>query len=490
MVEEEKSHLMIPPHKSLVEPALDFIISYSKSLGADERRLDALREKTLRVLSMVIGNYSPGKAQHQFRITLSETGGTMTVNIFSRGVPLIGSDTARLGMELSQGKGASPFFEKISVQNRGRLGQVVSLRMKLGRGAMPKRSAAGEQEAGEIGDDEITVRPLKEGEEGALSQLFYHVYEYNYINEVVYYPEKMQSMIKKGNLISVAAALEDGRLVGHLGLKRWNDNPPVFEPCLGLTDPIVKGRGLFRKLLARIMEISDTIPMHYCFFDFVTNHVLSQKLVSEYNPCEVALHVGCQGMKTQAKLEELGIGEDPHESNRFSILYSVIPKIPKPFEEEVLLPNNIGEMTGFLLKPLNVTWSPAPRFNLLEEGGSYRMGCEPLQASVLFDLEEPGLTAMDNIIKDWREHKKEGYQYAAVEVPLDKFGLGTIYDMLAEQGFFIAGFVPYHHSSRLAFRFQALASAKVDFNEIKLYTEQARALAAVIKEDYERNHAV
>ncbi|MHC9543759.1 MAG: hypothetical protein AB9903_29955 [Vulcanimicrobiota bacterium] len=490
MAEEEKSHLMIPPHSSLIGPVLDFIISYSRSLGADERRLDALREKASRALSMVIGSYSLGKSQHQLRLVLSEMTGTMTVEIFNRGVPLIGSDTARLGMELSQGKGASPFFEKISVQNRGRQGQVVSLRMKLGRGALPERQAAAEQEEGEIGDDEITVRPLMEGEEGALSQLFYHVYEYNYINEVVYFPEKMQRMIKKGDLISVAAALSDGRLVGHLGLKRWNDNPPVYEPCLGLTDPKVKGRGLFRKLLKRIMEISDTIPMQYCFFDFVTNHVLSQKLVSEYKPCEVALYVGCQGIETQAKLEELGIGEDPHESNRFSILYSVIPKTSKPFEEEVLLPNNLGEMTGFLLKPLNITWSPAPRFNLLEEGGSYRMNCEPLQASVLFDLDDPGLTAIDNIIKDWRELKKEGYQYAAVEVPLDQFGLGTLYDMLAEQGFFIAGFVPYHHSSRLAFRFQALASAKVDFSEIKLYTEQAQALAAVIQEDYERNHAV
>jgi hypothetical protein len=489
MADDEKLHLMIPPRRSLIGPALDFIVSYSKSLGADERRLEALRDKASRALSMVIGNYSLGKSSHQLRFALSETAGTMTVEIFNRGVPLIGSDTARLGMELSQGKGASPFFEKISVQNRGRQGQVVSLRMRLGRGAMPLRTAAEEKEDA-IGDDEITVRPLMEGEEGALSQLFYHVYEYNYINEMVYYPEKMAGMIKKGNLISVAAALKDGRLVGHLGLKRWNDNPPVYEPCLGLTDPTVKGRGLFRKLLTRVMEISDTIPMHYCFFDFVTNHVLSQKLVAEYSPCEVALFVGCQAMETQARLEELGIGEDPRESNRFSILYSVIPKLEKPFGDEVLLPNNIGEMTGFLLKPLNVSWSPAPRFNLLEEGGSYLMNCEPLQASVLFDLEEPGLTAIDNIISDWRELKKEGYQYAAVEVPLDLYGLGTLYDTLAEQGFFIAGFVPYHRSSRLGFRFQALASAKVDFSEIRLYTEQAQKLAAVIKEDYERNHKV
>ncbi|MEP7168227.1 MAG: DEAD/DEAH box helicase family protein, partial [Bacteroidota bacterium] len=41
-------------------------------------------------------------------------------------------------------------------------------------------------------EGEVTIREILPGEEAALSQLFYFVYGYNYINESVYYPEKIK----------------------------------------------------------------------------------------------------------------------------------------------------------------------------------------------------------------------------------------------------------------------------------------------------------
>lgn len=485
----ERVHIKIPPKKNFVEPVLNFIISYARELGAEQKRCEELYNACKIAVEMVIECYT-GISEHLLVVSTYEHNRKLIIDVSNFGVPIIPGNTASLSKYLLKEKALSGFFDKMSVQNKGRQGQVVSLQMKLGKSSISGVLSAGSQDQIEINFDDIQIRPMNEGEEGALSRLFYHVYEYNYINEIVYYPEKIKEMMKDGRLISVVAALPDGRLLGHLGLMKWNDDPPVYEPCLGLTDPIVKGKGLFKKVLARIMKIADTLPMQYCFFDFVTNHTYSQKLVADYNPCELGIFLGCQSSQTQARLEKLGIGEDPKISDRFSILYSIIPKTKNPFGTEILLPNNIGEMAGFLLKPLDLTWSPAPRFSILEPEGEYKMNCEPTQGSVIFDCEEPGIKAVENILEDWRQLLRDGYQYAAVDVPLDKPGLAKLYDLLAEQGFFVAGFITYQRSSRLGFRFQAMAPTKVDFSEIKLYSERAINLLEIIRDDYERNCVV
>lgn len=485
---KQKAHIIVPPDEIFIEPVLHFIQSFVKGLGAGTIRCEELCKVVESAISLLIKNSREVIWEHPMEIVIYEINGRLVVEITNHGVPLIPGNTASLGplhVEKSH-----RFFEKISVENRGRCGQVVTLRMKLGKPHVSNAQCEISSDIAFIEDGDVIIRGLREGEEGALSQLFYHVYEYNYINEIVYYPEKIREMVRDGRLISVVASTPSGRLLGHLGLMKWNDDPPVYEPCLGLTAPAVKGRGIFKKVLARIMAITDELPMHYCFFDFVTNHDYTQKLVSQYSPCELAIFIGSQSSQTQAKLEKLGIGEDPKYTNRFSILYSIIPKIENPFGTKIILPNKLGEMLGFLLKPLNLTWSPASRFSTLDVGGKYRMHCEPAQSSVVFDCEEPGLEAVENIIKDWRELLREGYQYAALEVPVNRSGLGALYDLLAAQGFFIAGFVTYHHSSELGFRFQALAPIKVDFSEIKTYSDDAKALLKVIKEDYERNCAV
>jgi hypothetical protein len=489
MAQSREACIQIPPRELFIEPLLNFILSFVRALGVESERGEDLCQMAGAAVSLVMENYRKSAAEQSLEVTIAEAHGKLIIEVANMAVPLVPGDTARLGADVLRARRASGFFEKLSVENRGRQGQVLSLAMKLGRGAMRLGGDLASREEIEI-DEEIEIRPLHGGEEGALSKLFYHVYEYNYINEVVYYPDKIGEMRDDGRLISVVAALPSGKLLAHLALMRWNDDPPVYEPCFGLTDPLVKGRGIFRKILTRIMEISRTIPMHFCFFDFVTNHDYTQRLVADYNPCEMAIYVGCQSSETQARLERLGIGEDPKSTDRFSILYSVIPRVESPFGSEVILPNNLGEMTGFLLKPLNLAWSPAPRFSLLDPGGSYRMHCEPMQSSVVFDCDEPGVSAVEHMVKDWRSLLRDGYQYAAVEVPLDKPGLGQLYDMLAEQGFFIAGFIPYQRASRLGFRFQAMGPTKVDFGEIRLFSPAAQQLLTVIKEDYERNSVV
>lgn len=478
--------LEIPPLQEFLNPALQFILAYAAQLGMEEERREKLRKAAEVAIALVMRNSLEEDPPKAVGLEVLEANGSLVIEILNRGVPLFMNSK---GAAQETFQDVSRLLDQVAIENLGRQGQTFVLGMRLGTEAA-KRSIAKQsfQHDEEISSEaEIEIREIRLGEENLLSQLFYFVYGYQYINEFVYYPEKIRALLDEKKLISLVAVLPSGKLVGHVGLLKWNDKPVVYEPCLGVVDPRLKSRGLFSAIFQRTMDLVKEIPMQYCFFDFVTNHDYSQRLVSRFGTVDLALFVGCQSKETQARLEKLGMGEDPKDMDRYSLLYGVIPRVQHPFGREVLLPNNLGELLGFLLKPLNLSWSPAPRFQLLQAQGAYQTQIQPTQSAVIFDLFDPGRVAVENILKEWQEFLRSGYQYAGIEVPLEAPGLGHLYDILCEHGFFIAGFVPYHFSNRLGIRFQSIGHTKVAFDKIKVSTDHGRRLLEIVKGNYERN---
>ncbi len=483
--ESQRNHLEFPPLESCLGPAAEFVSAFAAELGMEEAGRLAIRNASRQAMQMVLDKNSRGRSEARIGLDVFESEGKLHVEVLNHGVPIFLDGPTLSGgsvTDLAQG------LERFSIENRGRQGQSVMLAIRLGEQASRRAMATTEAAVGPIATEGVQIRELAVGEEAKLSQLFYQVYAYDYINEFVYYPEQIRQRLEDGRLISIVAALPDGRLLGHVGLVKWNDAPKVYEPCLGVTHPGVKSKGLFGQIFAATMERIQQTEMSYCFFDFVTNHIYSQKLVEKYKPCPISIFIGCQSKDTQARLEKLGMGKDPKETDRYSLLYSLIPQTQYPFGKQIVLPHNLGEAVGFLLEPLNLGWVPASRFDVLPPNGEYQTHLQPLQNAVVFDCFRPGHKAAEAILRDWAQLLKNGYQYAGIEVPLGAPGIGSLYDRLADNGFFIGGFIPYHHSDRLGFRFQAIGPTKVDFSEIQVFSEGAKNLLALIRENFERTH--
>lgn len=481
---EHSSRLEIPPDRDLLRPFTQFISKYAEDLGVDEGQRKKMLEAAESALLLVINNNEYENNHERIAVDVYHDKSKLVIEVVNRGVPFFLKET---DPEHARFSNLSRAIDQVEIQNRGREGQTIILTSLLKDHTLHER--LGDEKTGEtqIDPGEIEIREILPGEEVALSKLFYFVYGYQYINDFVYYPEKIKKLLEEKKLISMVAAAKNGRLIGHVGLLKWGDTPPVYEPCLGVVDPGMKSKGLFSHLFQQTMGRVEKMEVQYLFFDFVTNHDLSQRFVSKFGASDLALFVGCQSKHTQAKLAKLGLGQDSKEMDRYTLLYSVISKVKHPFGKTVFLPGNLGEMLGFLLKPLNLSWTPAPRFQLLKLHGEYQTHLQPLQNAVIFDLFSPGRDAVDRILSDWRQYLREGYQYCAVEVPLEAPGVGNLYDILSEHGFFVSGFIPYHHSDKLGFRFQSIGHTKVAFDDIKVCTESAKRLLQIVRTNYERN---
>ena len=483
-----RAKMTFPPSQEFLYPALEFVHTFVKQTHLPQSRAEGLQKALEVSLATVMrNNVSDTVGGEPIGLEVFKNEYHLVVEVINRGVPILWNDPKE--PTAAKLKEVSSHLEGLFIQNRGREGQTITLRMNLEN----KKDQSGQQKNGDetalskVKESEIEIRLMKPEEAGSLSQLFYHVYGYQYINEAVYYPEKIAQMISQGELISFVASLPDNRLLGHVGLVRCNDQPLVYEPCLGVTDPRAKSRGLFSKLFQGVMDRLEKIPLQYCLIDFVTNHDYTQRFVSRYGTADLALFVGCQSKETQAKLEKIGMGADPQEMDRYSLLVSVLPRVPQPFGKIIQLPNNLGELLGFLLEPLGMSWIPTSRFQVLPAEGEYETVIQKAQSAIVFDLKTTGRSAVEKIIKEWASYLREGLQYGAVDVPVDQPGLAQIYDQLSSVGFFIAGFVPYRASDKLAVRFQSIGPTKVAFDGIRVSTEQAKKLLAIVRQSYERN---
>ncbi|MFC1521760.1 hypothetical protein ACFL6Y_05080 [Elusimicrobiota bacterium] len=479
--------LVIPPERSFIPPLTDFVLRYARhfKMGSDDSNL--LKDAFLAAMDLVMGSNSGVHSRKKILIEIFESKGKLVIKILNHGIPILANTGAYAdamhSLNISRFRETTKRLDEITVENFGRDGQTVTLKTRLGKEAV-REAVMGSSSlipAAKYSERDVTIRRLESWETPALSRLFYSVYGYNYINEMVYYPEKLAEMMSNNRLISTAAVLPDGRLVGHVGLVRHNDKPPVFEAALGLVDPTFKSKGLFKDIFGKVMETVRSTPMQYCFFDFVTNHERSQKMISAYGTCDMAIFVGCQSGATQATLEHLGIGSDLKDMDRYTILFSIIPQVKHPFGKEVYLPPSMAEPLEFLLEPLGLTWIPTPRFHFLPDEGQYKTSCQPMQNSVIFDMNKPGRKAVEDMLIEWNQFLRDGYQYGAVEVPVSAPGLADLYNMLSENGFFIAGFIPYHMSDTLGFRFQATGYTKVALGKIKTATNASKRLLKLIK---------
>ncbi|MBI4402880.1 MAG: hypothetical protein HY537_01890 [Deltaproteobacteria bacterium] len=477
--------MQIPPDQSFIDPSIHFAISFAQNLGVAVDRLNGLRGVFTSALTQLMDCNREGESDSPILLDVFEEDGRLVIELINRGVPIFTQ-----GSTLSRLQEASQQMDRLSIENLGASGQRLVIEMNLGSMATQRsvEKLGLPEKTNGFDEQNIELCELICGQEKKLTELFYFVYGYNYINEAIYYPEKIRAMWESGKLISIAAALPDGRLAGHVGLMKSNENPLVYEPCFGIVHPGIKSHGLFSRLFGRAMDKLHQLPMDYCVFDCVTNLDFSQRLVSRAGACDLALFVGSQGSQTQAKLSRLGIGSDPHVSDRYSILYSIITGSLNPFGKQIHLPESLGEMLGFLLMPFGMTWNPTPRINSLPREGHYKTSFQPRQNAVLFDLMKPGRRALASILDEWKELLRNGYRYGAVELSVQEPGLDHVYDLLAEQGFFVAGFIPYHLSRSLGVRFQSMGPTHIDFDEIKVFSKTAKKLHGVVERDYQRNH--
>jgi len=306
------SEIVITNDVEAIAPTVAFLRVVAETLGLDERetyRICYALEETLS--KTILFDFEPG-AREEIRIAVNAIASGLEVIVSDRGIPRdpflhtpdsvedIARNTSFDALARSSGDevGAISDFvlhrmlDRYRYANLGRGGRRIEMALyaKAARVGEPGRRAGGGPAAGVTGP--VDIRLAGREDLTGISRLFHTCYGYSYVNDVVYYPERLAEQIRNQRLTSLVAVVGKERVVGHVALMRPFDGADILEWGMAVSAPECRGRGIMEQLFAALLDHVRGISCHGLFSHSVTNHVFTQKICSRYNFSDVALLLG------------------------------------------------------------------------------------------------------------------------------------------------------------------------------------------------------
>jgi len=310
-----------------------------------------------------------------------------------------------------------------------------------------------------------------------VSRLFYKSYGYSYVNDVVYYPDRLAIEIAEHRLIPKVALSKRGTVIGHTALMQPFENAKISEWGMAISDPKVRGQGIMTKLTSDIMSDAKSSSYHGIFAHSVTNHEFTQKVATKYGFSDIALLVGYAGTDLSFK----NINSDLRQRESTIISYIPLKKVSKV---ELFMPKKHTQMIKKLYKGIGI--------NAIEKSRDKKI---PLASTTqIVDTMISALNIAEVILGSVAFDAFETLKYITKKFSIAKIDIIYLYinledanainiaEKLEELGYFFAGIFPYyHHEHTLVFQF--INNLKFDYSLIQSYTPLAKELKEYISSE-------
>ncbi|MFA7083757.1 MAG: ATP-binding protein [Arcobacteraceae bacterium] len=306
-----------------------------------------------------------------------------------------------------------------------------------------------------------------------ISRLFYKSYGYSYVNDVVYYPHRLEKRINEGSLLSKVAVSDHQKVIGHIALMQPFADAKISEWGMAICDPVVRGQGIMSELSVDIMAEAAASSYHGIFSHSVTNHEFTQKICDKYGFSDVALLVGYAGSELSFK----NITNNLTQRESTIISYKALKK---ELQVELFMPKKHEAMIKKLYKSIGI--------NATQKSSDKKIA----SATELVDTIISVLNIAEIVVKSIASDAFETLKYITKKFSIAKIDIIYLYVDLEDEnsvelveklealGYLFAGIFPhYHHKNALVFQF--INNIKFDYSLIHSYTSQAKELRDYIR---------
>lgn len=311
-------------------------------------------------------------------------------------------------------------------------------------------------------EEEYTVRRMREGEGLQVSQLIYKAYGGTYFNRDVYYPERIESLDRKGAILSFVAVSSDGNVVGHYALER-NVDGPVAEGGEAVVDPAHRGRKLLERMKETALEEAHRIGLAGVYADAVTVHPYTQK-----SNVHFGARLACADLGIAPRNEHfLGLSGD--QPQRISCLLYFLP-LGKTRQRKVHISRRhkqiVGEIYANLGFPVDFGKEKMP-----EGKGEYMVKVYSGAGRAVIRIGRVGVDTVQAVRHARRELTEHSHaEVVFADLPLADPATPHVVEALEEYGFAFAGIAPHFSESgdmiRLVYLTEPLERAPIVTYEV------------------------
>lgn len=324
-------------------------------------------------------------------------------------------------------------------------------------------------------DDKFSLIRSPEGLDiTGISRLFYKSYAYSYVNDLVYYPQRLAQALAEKKLISKVAVSQDDKIIGHIALMQPFEQAKITEWGMAISDPLFRGQGVMSQLIKIIMQEAQNSSYKGIFSHSVTNHEFTQKICLANNFSDVALLVGYAG--SDLSFKKISSTLTQRESTIIS--YKVLDTFSNT---ELFLPNKHEEMIKKLYKGIGINVSQKkntpPSLASTTNIDDTLIPAINIAEIVIRSIAQDAFSALEYITK---KHAINKIDIIYLVLNLEDSATTLLVEGLEQLGYVFGGIFPhYHHEHALILQY--INNIKFDYNLINAYTDLAKELKSYIQ---------
>ncbi len=489
------SRISIPVHLSYIKPVGAYLTELAQDMGFNKTETNHIQLALEETLVNVIQFGYEGRSSENFDLVFECYDFRLVIQIHEKGIPFNperlpqyqpgrpdpADSGAGLGLHLIRS-----FMDEVTFIRKGRQGQEIRLvknllDKRIDR-IIPRLDAGGPEEEPDPRPADLQphgheIRPMRPDEAVEVSKCAYKCYGYTY-EDYVYYPERLAAMNEDGSLYSVVAVTEEGKMMGHAGLKLPYPQAPIAESGVAFVYPEYRRFGLFKEFNQYFIDHARKTGLSGLFGRAVTSHVASQRMAAGHGYKDCGLFLGV--FPGDVDFKKIAGKTTQRESGLLSFL-ALKDEDPRDVYVTERYRSIVGEVFASLGVPVRLADGGA-------DSGREPDGPSHMEAAVNTALNvaemvvhHPGEGTLQELRFKHKEFCLKRIDIIHLVLDLEDPNTERLIQESDALGFFFAGVLPYGIAGRHALCLQYLNNVMIDFDRIRLFSTEAAALLEFVK---------
>ncbi len=289
----QRCQLTVPNDLAFLGMIQGFVRDYVAGVGfpaADQARFDLLMEEA--ATNVIHGAFAPDE-RASFDIICERVPAGVQVRVHDEGLPYDPSLTPEYrpdaDLEDQTGVGLGSFLmrqiaDTVEFRNLGARGKetvfVKYLESASVADAGPPAAEAPLEEPPVVPEAErveLQMGPMRPEQAIEVCRCIYDAYRYTYVNEHMYFPDRVVALNQSGDMVSAVASTPDGEVAGHAALVFPEDTKEIADLAIVATKAKFRGQSIARRLGEYLEDEALARGLHGMFIEQVTVHTFTQR---------------------------------------------------------------------------------------------------------------------------------------------------------------------------------------------------------------------
>lgn len=325
---DDRAVLSVPNTMDHLPVVLAFVRAMAVKAGFARAGQDQVELAVEEAATNVIQHAFAPDQKASFDISCAITATSLDIRIRDMGLPfdpsLAPSYEPGAGLDRQTGQGLGSFLmgsvmDEFAYVNLGAGGKETRLVKRLpsemirGEAVEGDHAALAEPDSARpephpSGDLTVDIRWMRPSEAVEVARCVWEAYGYTYVNEHIYYPERVAAMNRSGEMRSAVASASDGRVAGHLALVHDPALPDIADLAVAVVRPGFRGHSIARRLGEFLLDRARASELTGLYSEMVTVHPYTQRFLHRlgFGDCGLLLAHTPPSMRFKGIAEDLG----------------------------------------------------------------------------------------------------------------------------------------------------------------------------------------